>query len=120
MNQGHLVLLSKKYGVQILFEGELAYVTFPMPNYHLFTSNTVELNTDIDKLEQDLNTKEKNQLQSIDLDLAYRIFWCESAKTLLSASQFNIWKDATMNVNADLISTSDHHIATIRKKIETR
>ena len=116
MDQGHLISLSKKHGVQILFEGESAYVTFPMPNYHLFASNTIDLNANINKLEHNSKTKEENTPKSIDLDLLYRQFGCRSIKTLLSANQSDVWKDVTINVNADLISTSDHHIATIRKK----
>ena len=80
IEQDHDVLLSKKYGVQILFSGESSKVTLPMPNYHLFAS------AGIDKT-QDIKPNTSANKKKVDLDLLYRRMGNRSIKTLLSANQ---------------------------------
>ena len=45
---------------------------------------------------------------------------CRSVKTLLSANQEELWDDIQLKIAPDLISDSDHHVATIRKKNRTK
>ena len=85
-----------------------------MPNYHLFASCGIDKANDVMASPKSINPKKKK----IDLDLLYRRTGCRSIKTLLSANQADVWNDTTVNVTTDLISTSDHHIATIKKRLE--
>ena len=109
IEQDHHVMLSKQHGVQILFHGETSKITLPMPNYHLFASASSDKNPE---LTPTTDVKKKK----VDLDLLYKRMGCRSIKTLLSSNQAGIWKDVEINVGFDVISTSDHHIATIRKR----
>ena len=109
IEQGHDVHLSKSQGVQIYFSTITSPVTLPMPNYHLFASSALSTRNNPIKL----TTIKK---QETDLDLLYWCLGCRSIKTLLSANRENLWEDSNIIVRNDLISTSDHHIATICKK----
>ena len=110
IEQGHDVRLSRTKGVQIYFAGVTSPVTLKMPNYHLFASaaNTSQSSPLI-------ATHHKNK-QKIELDILYRRLGCRSIKTLLSANQDDLWDDSSIIIRTDLISSSDHDIATIRKR----
>jgi len=59
--------------------------------------------------------KEKTDKKKICLDLIYQRMGCRSIKTLLSSYQAEVWNDVEIIMKNDIISTSDHDIATIRK-----
>ena len=109
IDQDHDVRLSRRNGVQIYFNNETSPVSIPMPNYHLFASSANVKSTN-------LKQKSRQQKKSIELDKLYRRLGSRSIKTLLSANQADVWQDQSIIVRNDVISTSDHHIATIRKK----
>ena len=109
IEQDHDVRLSRNKGVQIYFSGERSPVTIPMPNYHLFASSA-------SANENQLIKREKKNKKKISLDLIYQRMGCRSIKTLLSANQAEIWNDVEIIMKNDIISTSDHDIATIRKR----
>jgi len=81
-----------------------------MPNYHLFASQVKDGDNTLHK------KKSPNNKHSIHLDLLYRRLECISVKTLLSANKADVWDDSYITVQNDIISTSDHHIATIHKQ----
>jgi len=109
IEENHTVELSKKNGVKLYFAGMKSPITIPMPNYHLFASQVKDGDNTLHK------KKSSNNKQSINLDLLYRRLGCRSVKTLLSANQADVWDDSYITVQNDIISASDHHIATIRK-----
>ena len=80
-----------------------------MPNYHLFAS----LAKSSDNV---LKRKAKSNKKKIELDLLYQRLGCQSIKILLLANQAELWKDSEIIISNDLISTSDHNIATIQKQ----
>ena len=107
-DQGHSISMQKGYGIRIIFNGESSPITLPLPNYHLFASCGVAKNNKSAKTGQ---PKKKR----IPLDTLYKRMGLRSIKTLLSANQAELWNDSEINIIPDLISTSDHNIATIRK-----
>ena len=109
IEQGHDIRLSPKHGVQIYFAATNSPVTLKLPNYHLFAL-TASFTPSY------LNTFSCKNKQKIELDLLYRRLGCRSIKTLLSANQADLWDDSTIVVRTDLISSSNHDIATIRKR----
>ena len=109
IEQIHDVRLSRQNMVQIYFDGEQSPVTIPMPNYHLFASSA-SANPNKSTPPQKSNKKK------ISLDLLYQRMGCRSIKTLLPANQEQIWDDVEVILKNDIISTSDHNIATIRKR----
>ena len=80
-----------------------------MPNYHVFASSASDTNNKLIK-------KEKTDKKKICLDLIYQRMGCRSIKTLLSSNQAEVWNDVEIIMKNDIISTSDHDIATIRKR----
>ena len=109
IEQGHDIRLSRKHGVQIYFTATNSLVTLKLPNYHLFASGATSSPSY-------MNTFSRKNKQKIELDLLYRRLGCRSIKTLLSANHADLWDDSTIVVHAHLLSSSDHDIATIRKR----
>ena len=58
------------------------------------------------------STKKNN----IPVELLYKRTGFRNIKTLLSANQENLWQDVNIIINNDIISDTNHHIATIHKK----
>ena len=102
----------KKNGVQIYLQGEQFPISINMPNYHLFASSAYTKQTmKQNKKQQIMSTKKIN----VPLELLYMRTGCRNIKTLLSANQENLWEDINVILNNDIISNTNHHIATIRK-----
>ena len=109
IDQNHDVKLSKRNGAQIYLQGECFPISINMPNYHLFASSA--------RTKQNTQTILASTMKiNFPLELFYMRTGCRSIKTLLSANQENLWQDVNIIIKNDIISDTDHHIETIRKK----
>ena len=109
--QNHNVKLSKRNGAQIYLQGERFPISINMPNYHLLASSA-RTNQKMQNTKAIITSTNKT---NIPLKLLYMWTDCRSIKKLLSANQENLWQDVNIIINNDIISDSNHHIATIRK-----
>ena len=109
IDQNHDVKLSKQNGVQIYLQGERFPISINMPNYHLFASS---VRIKPNKYTIFASTTKIN----VTLEFLYMRTGCRNIKTLLSANQENSWQDIIIIINNDIVSDTNHHIETIRKK----
>ena len=109
IEEGHNLTLSNKKGIMFNF-GKHVTVTMKLPNNHLFASQAVAERKVIKLRKTERNNKE------IGLDLFYKRLGHRSIKTFLSANKDDIWDNTEIKLQNDLVSTSDHYIATIQKR----
>ena len=109
IDQNHDVELSEQNGVQIYLHSKRFPISINMPNYHLFASSArTKRNT-----QTILASTTKTNVQ---LELLYMRTGCRNIKTLLSVNQENLLQDVNIIINNDIISETNHHIATIHKR----
>ena len=111
IQDGHDVTLSKTHGIKFNF-GKHITVTTSLPNYHLFASQAT--------INDNMRKKKTSNKKKVGIDILYKRLGHRSIKTLLSANKDEVWNDVELQLQPDIISTSDHHIATIRKKARNK